>query len=134
MSLAYRALRVLRKIRCFCAVPLPRARKGRDGAQRPCTGSISPASENSHTLRLAAEQRDILVRHLVLVSSAVAFAWGGAEDEAAGLLEQLAEVNVGLAPAEITHDPLYSVPLADNARYRALSARLEVQIAVTNLR
>jgi hypothetical protein len=75
-----------------------------------------------------------LVPHLVLVSSAVAFAWGGAEDEAAGLLEQLAEVNVGLALAEITRDPLYSVPLADNARYRALSARLEVQIAVTNLR
>jgi hypothetical protein len=85
-------------------------------------------------LRLMAEQNDVLIRHLVLISSTVVFAWSGAEDEAVGFLEQLASVNAGLAPAEITRDPLYSVPLADNPRYQALSARLEAQIAATVLR
>jgi hypothetical protein len=33
-----------------------------------------------------------------------------------------------LLPAEITRDPLYFIPLTENSRYRALVARLEVQI------
>ena len=64
-------------------------------------------------------------------ASAVAarvFAWVGAEDEAVTLLEQLAVLQPGLLPAEITRDPLYFIPLTENSRYRALVERLEVQI------
>ena len=34
-----------------------------------------------------------------------------------------------LGPAEITRDPLFSIPLARNARYKALNERLEREIA-----
>jgi hypothetical protein len=44
------------------------------------------------------------------------------------VLEQLSILKPGLAPAEITRDPLYSIPLAGNARYQALVARLEMQM------
>ena len=36
--------------------------------------------------------------------------------------EQLAILKPGLGPAEITRDPLYSIPLAKNSRYQALVA------------
>jgi hypothetical protein len=57
------------------------------------------------------------------------FAWAGAEDEAVALLEEIASDYPALGPAEITRDPLYSVPLAANARYQALEQRLEAEIA-----
>ena len=60
-------------------------------------------------------------------------AWSGQEDEAAGLLEQLATEIPGLAPAAITRDPLYALPLKGNARYNALANRLEAQMAATKL-
>ncbi len=66
-------------------------------------------------------------------NAAAILAWSGAQDEAADLLEQLSTGNGGLAPAYITRDPRYSVPLADNARYKALVKRLEAQMAATKL-
>jgi hypothetical protein len=44
-------------------------------------------------------------------------------------LEELATSSPGLSPGEITQDPVLRGRLADNARYRALSARLEAQMA-----
>jgi hypothetical protein len=38
-----------------------------------------------------------------------------------------------LSPAVIARDPLYTVPLAGNARYKALQAKLEAQMAATKL-
>jgi tetratricopeptide (TPR) repeat protein len=57
------------------------------------------------------------------------FAWAGEEDEAVALLEEIATKLPALGPAEITRDPLYSIPLATNARYRALEQKLEAEVA-----
>jgi hypothetical protein len=62
------------------------------------------------------------------------YAWTGAYAEAMDLLEQLAVVDAGLMPAEITRDPTFTVPLAEDPRYRALAERLEAQMAASTLR
>jgi hypothetical protein len=62
------------------------------------------------------------------------YAWTGAYAEAMDLLEQLAVVDAGLMPAEITRDPTFTVPLAEHPRYRALAERLEAQMAASTLR
>jgi TolB-like protein len=85
------------------------------------------------SLALAPRSRDMLAWRAAAASAAAVFAWAGAPDEAMDLLEQLATVEAGLGPAEITRDPLYAVPLADNARYKALSKKLEAQMAATKL-
>jgi tetratricopeptide (TPR) repeat protein len=56
-------------------------------------------------------------------------AWADAGDEAVALLEQLSTQYPMMGPADVTRDPLYSIPLAQNARYKALEARLEAEIA-----
>jgi hypothetical protein len=45
------------------------------------------------------------------------------------LLEKLATGYPGVGPAVIARDPLYSQPLAGNARWQALQKRLEADIA-----
>jgi hypothetical protein len=60
-------------------------------------------------------------------------AWAGQKDEAATMLEQLADAIPGVSPAMIARDPIYTVALADNARFKALSAKLEAQMAATRL-
>jgi TolB-like protein/DNA-binding winged helix-turn-helix (wHTH) protein/Flp pilus assembly protein TadD len=57
------------------------------------------------------------------------FAWAGAQDESIALLEQLSSEYPMIGPAEITRDPLYTIPLAGNARYRELESRLNAEIA-----
>ena len=42
-------------------------------------------------------------------------------------------MSIELPPATIARDPLYTVPLAGNARYKALQAKLEAQMAATKL-
>jgi TolB-like protein len=54
--------------------------------------------------------------------------WSGAQDEAAALLDELAEAIPSDGPANITRDPLYAVPLAGNTRYEQISARLEARM------
>jgi hypothetical protein len=49
------------------------------------------------------------------------------------MLEQLADAIPGVSPAMIARDPIYTVALADNARFKALSAKLEAQMAATRL-
>jgi hypothetical protein len=44
------------------------------------------------------------------------------------LLEGRAAATPGPGPAEIVRDPLYTIPLAKNARFQKLSARLEAQM------
>jgi hypothetical protein len=60
-------------------------------------------------------------------------AWAGDKDEAAALLEELSTAMPGPSPADIARDPRFTVPLADNARYQALKAKLEAQMAATKL-
>jgi serine/threonine protein kinase len=55
-------------------------------------------------------------------------AWSGAQDEAAALLDELADATPSDGPAKITRDPLYSVPLAGNKRYEQITDRLEARI------
>jgi TolB-like protein len=65
---------------------------------------------------------------------AAVYAWSGTADDAVSLLEQLSVQIPALAdlgPARLARDPLYAVPLAGNARYRALQAKLEAQMAAT---
>jgi len=87
--------------------------------------AISAAHES---LALMPRKLDTLRSRYASAVAARVFAWAGAEDEAVAVLEQLAILKPGLAPAEITRDPLYSIPLARNARYQALAARLETQM------
>ncbi len=61
------------------------------------------------------------------------YAWAGAQGEAVALLEELATVRPGLAPARITRNPIYAIPLAQNPRYQALVSRLEAQMRETGL-
>jgi tetratricopeptide (TPR) repeat protein len=61
-------------------------------------------------------------------TAAQIFAWAGAEDEAVALLEELSKGFPGLGPAAITRDPLYSIPLKNNARYKVLEKKLEAEI------
>jgi TolB-like protein len=96
-------------------------------AARSALNLVRPAGDPSRNvspfnLRLAIERR-----------VAAIFAWNGAQDEAAQLLEQLATTIPGPGPAEITRDPLYTTPLAHNAHYQQLVARLEAQMRATKL-
>ncbi len=62
------------------------------------------------------------------------YAWAGAQGEAVALLEELATVRPGLAPARITRNPIYAIPLAQNPRYQALTRRLEEQMRQSEVR
>jgi TolB-like protein/DNA-binding winged helix-turn-helix (wHTH) protein len=58
------------------------------------------------------------------------YAWAGAHEQAMELLEALSSSYPGVGPAAIVRDPLFSVPLAQNARWKALASTLEAQIAM----
>ena len=84
-------------------------------------------------LELMPPTRDALSWIPIAAGAAAAYAWSGAGDKAVGLLEELATATPGALPAQITRDPMFAVPLAQNTRYRALSDRLEAQIRSTEL-
>lgn len=84
-------------------------------------------------LELMPPTRDALSWLSAAVGAAAAYAWSGAEDEAATLLEELSTATPGAGPAWITRDPTYNVPLAKNPRYRALADRLEAQVRSSEL-
>jgi hypothetical protein len=74
-------------------------------------------------------------QHVPPLAAAV-YAWSGAADQSVSLLEQLSTRRpavVLFGPATITRDPLYTVPLAGDKHYQALSAKLEAQMAATRL-
>jgi TolB-like protein len=79
----------------------------------------------------------LMERQVAQPLAACVYAWSGADDAAAALLEQIstqipAVILLG-EPATIARDPLYTVPLAGNARYQTLRAKLEAQMAATKL-
>ncbi len=65
---------------------------------------------------------------------AAIYAWNGDSDDALDTLERLTTRTPGVGPAEIARDPWYTVPLAANARFQALTARLEEQIRAMPIR
>jgi hypothetical protein len=75
----------------------------------------------------------IQAREQLRAQIAQVLAWAGAADEATAILEDLSVAIPGLAPGQIARDPIYTVPLAGNARYKALQAKLEAQMATTKL-
>jgi TolB-like protein/tetratricopeptide (TPR) repeat protein len=91
------------------------------------------------TQAVAAAREALAIRSLDIdpsfgtVTIAAVYAWSGAGDEAMDLLEHLATATPGPGPAEITRDPLFTIPLAHNARYQQLSERLEAQMRATKL-
>ncbi len=84
-------------------------------------------------LAIAMQSQDMNHRVIAKAMAAEIFAWSGRPDDAMQLLEELATSIPGLPPAQIADQPLYAVPLADNARYQALKAKLEAQMAATKL-
>jgi tetratricopeptide (TPR) repeat protein len=61
--------------------------------------------------------------------AATVLAMAGAKDEAATLIERVADASPCILPAEIVRNPELNTALADNARFRALKARIEAQMA-----
>ncbi len=91
-------------------------------------GEAPPAAASARqALALAPGARCVPAEFMV----ARVLAWAGAEDEALALLERLAVEAPGVAPTEIVHDPLFTVPLAAHPRFAALRARLEARMAAT---
>jgi hypothetical protein len=82
---------------------------------------------------LAPPGRGLLTWRMAAQTEASVLAWAGDEDHADALLERLATVIGGLGPAEIARDPLYTVPLAGNARFQRLVHRLEAQMRAAEL-
>ena len=60
-------------------------------------------------------------------------AWAGDDEDAIALLERMSLGTPGIAPAHAARDPMFTLPLAKNARYQALKTRLETQMAATRL-
>jgi TolB-like protein len=93
-------------------------------------GAVNAAHE---ALAMKARSPDLYDRTLVKYLAAQVLAWSRAEDEAMDLLEELGQPTSALAPALIARDPVFTVPLANNARFQALKANLEAQMAATRL-
>jgi len=72
---------------------------------------------------------NVAIDRFAPATAALIFAWAGSKDDAVELLTDLSSRFPGMGPAEITRDPLYSVPLASSEKYRALERRLESEIA-----
>jgi inactivated superfamily I helicase len=79
-------------------------------------------------------QAQSLATRQIRASVATTLAWAGAQEEAVTLLEELATQDFGLAPAEITREPLFTIPLKGNPRFQVLVARLEAQMAKLDLK
>jgi hypothetical protein len=93
-------------------------------------GAITASRES---LALMPRSQDAMHWAVAAYTAAGVYAWAGDGDEAAGLLEQLSTSVPGIPPAELTRAPYYSVPLAKNARYKALAQRLEKEMAAAKL-
>lgn len=67
------------------------------------------------------------------IRSTQIMAWSGAKEAAVRRLEELSTDVPGLWPGEIGGNPIYSIPLAPLASYRALTARLTAQMRASGL-
>jgi TolB-like protein/Tfp pilus assembly protein PilF len=105
-----------------------------EGLGRLFVGDSALAREAARdAIRLALEAPDAVHWATAKHMAAQVFAWADAEEEAAQLLEEMSTAIPGMAPAYVTRDPTFAEPLANNARYQALSNRLEAEMASTSL-
>jgi hypothetical protein len=94
------------------------------------SGENTKAAESARQgLAQIPRSRNALFHAYALTVASAVLAWAGAKDEAVTRLEELAEAVPGVAPATITRDPIYTVPLGGHAGYRHLRGRLEAQMA-----
>jgi TolB-like protein len=84
-------------------------------------------------LRGASPEQDLLNWRALTVLGAQVLAWSGRRDDAVTLLEALASSATGPPPTPLAKNPLFSVPLAGNARFQQLVATLEAQMRETRL-
>jgi tetratricopeptide (TPR) repeat protein len=80
------------------------------------------------TLEAMVPARDSFARFSIYHSARV-LAWNGLHDEAVSLFEGDSSVNMRPTTALITRDPSITTPLAGNARFQALSQRIEGVLA-----
>jgi TolB-like protein/Tfp pilus assembly protein PilF len=105
-----------------------------DAEGRLFTGDLARARDSAReVIEITSQSRNRLRQTGAQFMAATVLAWAGEADEAAMLLERLATSSPGVPPAPIARDPTVSVPLGSNARYQALSARLEAQMAAIDL-
>jgi TolB-like protein len=97
-------------------------------------GAAAIASAREMLAITEAVQDNADVRNAGRALAARVFAWAGEGDAAVDLLERLAFDEPGLPPAFIARQPWHTVPLANHPRFRSLVARLDAQMAATNLR
>ena len=98
------------------------------------SGENTKAAENARQgLALIPRSRNALFHAYALTVASAVLAWAGAKDEAVTRLEELAEAVPGVAPATITRDPVYTVPLGGHPGYGKLRGRLEAQMALWRL-
>jgi DNA-binding winged helix-turn-helix (wHTH) protein len=76
-------------------------------------------------LALIARANNMVHWRYAAAIAARVFAWGNAKERAVDLLEALERARPGLRPAEITRDPIYSLPLGAHPSYMALCAALD---------
>jgi len=84
-------------------------------------------------LELMPPSRDALSWLSAAGGSAAAYAWSDAQNEAAALLEEVAAAIPSPGPAWVARDPLFTVPLAQNSRYRVLVERVEAEMRAARL-
>jgi TolB-like protein/DNA-binding winged helix-turn-helix (wHTH) protein len=80
------------------------------------------------------------IKTAAIAVASMVMAWSGAQDEAVDLLVQLSIEAGGLSPNEypltpgvISRSPIYTVPLAGNAHFRALVQRLESEMPAADM-
>jgi TolB-like protein len=83
-------------------------------------------------LKLMPRSLDFQKGDNVALHTAAVLAWNGAEDEAVDLLEELATSKSVYGPGSFSGDPFFTIPLADNARYRAFFRRCKDEIREIN--
>ena len=92
-------------------------------------GNKAKAAELARSaLAMAPRNVHIGIQRYAPALAARILAWAGAEDEAVDLLEQLSTDFPTIGPAEVLRDPLYTTPLAANARFKTLERRLNAEL------
>lgn len=96
--------------------------------------------DNGQAVKLARQaleqmprKRDAVLWAYTATVAARVLAWGGEQEQAAMLLDELDAARPGVSPTTLSRDPLYTMPLAKTARYQALRSRLEAQMAAIRL-
>jgi TolB-like protein/DNA-binding winged helix-turn-helix (wHTH) protein len=95
------------------------------------SGNSAKAAQHARAaLDMAPRNVHVGIQRYAPALAARILAWAGAEDEAVSLLERVSSGYPAIGPAEILRDPLYTMPLAGNARFGLLARRLHREVAV----